>query len=149
VEGTYIAVATADNSVAEDNPSEGNGLFTKHLLAALTTPGMDLKQAFERTKEAVYAASDHHQRPYTYDGVVGQYYFNSPVTIVNNPPPSPDLSAQQELAFWNGVDKTDAQSLELYLQAFRMAVSRGWRGGVWRSCAGRLWLNPRCVWPRR
>jgi len=116
VEGTYIAFATADNSVAEDNPGETNGLFTKHLLAALATPGMDLKQAFERTKEAVYAASDHHQRPYTYDGVVGQYYFNAPVTVVNNPPA--DLSAQQELAFWNGVDKNDAPSLELYLQRF-------------------------------
>jgi formylglycine-generating enzyme required for sulfatase activity len=113
---TYIAFATADNSVAEDNPGQANGLFTKHLLAALTTPGTDLIQAFERTKEAVYAASDHHQRPYTYDGVVGQYYFNAPVTIVNNPPG--DLSAQEDIAFWNGVDKTDRESLELYLQRF-------------------------------
>ena len=78
---------------------------------------MDLKQAFERTKEAVYAASDHHQRPYTYDGVVGQYFFIAPVTIVNNPPASFD--AQEEIAFWNGVDKTDVQSLELYLQRFQ------------------------------
>jgi hypothetical protein len=118
VEGTYIAFATADNSLAEDNPGETNGLFTKHLLAALTTPGMDLKQAFERTKEAVYAASDHHQRPYTYDGVVGQYFFNAPVTIVNSAPPSADLSAQQELAFWNSVDRNDAESLELYLRRY-------------------------------
>jgi len=83
---------------------------------------MDLKQAFERTKEAVYAASDHRQRPYTYDGVVGQYYFNAPATIVNNPPPSSDLSARQELAFWNSVDRNDAQSLELYLQRFPQGV---------------------------
>src|SRR5271165_5139488 len=108
VEGTYIAFATADNSVAEDNPGEANGLFTKHLLSALTTPGMDLKQAFERTKEEVYAASDHHQRPYTYDGVIGQYFFNAPVTVVNNNAPPTDLNAQQELAFWNAVDKSDA-----------------------------------------
>ena len=118
VEGTYIAFATADNSVAEDNPGEANGLFTKHLLSALTTPGMDLKQAFERTKEEVYAASDHHQRPYTYDGVIGQYFFNAPVTVVNNNAPPTDLNAQQELAFWNAVDKSDAPSLELYLQRF-------------------------------
>ncbi|HME08272.1 MAG TPA: SUMF1/EgtB/PvdO family nonheme iron enzyme [Bryobacteraceae bacterium] len=110
MEGTYIAFATADNSVAEDNPGESNGLFTKYLLTALTTSGMDLKQAFERTKEDVYAASDHHQRPYTYDGVVGQYYFN------NNAPPG--LSEQEEIAFWNGVDKADPQSLDLYLQRF-------------------------------
>src|SRR5271165_735162 len=123
VEGTYIAFATADNSVAEDNPGEANGLFTEHLLSALTTPGMDLKQAFERTKEEVYAASDHHQRPYTYDGVIGQYFFNAPVTVVNNNAPPTDLNAQQELAFWNAVDKSDAPSLELYLQRFPNGAS--------------------------
>src|SRR5271165_2912137 len=47
MEGTYIAFATADNSVAEDNPGESNGLFTKYLLTALTTSGMDLTQAFD------------------------------------------------------------------------------------------------------
>ena len=68
----------------------------------------------------MYAASNGQQRPFTYDGVVGQFFFNGPVTIVNNPPPAPasDLSAQQELAFWSAVDKSDAQSLELYLARF-------------------------------
>ena len=117
VEGTFIAFSTADNSVADDNANEANGLFTKHLLSALNTAGLDLKQVFEKTKEAVYAASDHRQRPYTYDGVIGQYYFNAPVTVVNNKV-SVDFSAQEEIGFWNGVDKTDAESLELYLKRY-------------------------------
>jgi Caspase domain len=117
VEGTYIAFATADNSVAADNPNESNGLFTKYLLSAISTPGLDLKQVFERTKEAVYAASDHNQRPYTYDGVIGQYFFNGPVTIVGKNPRA-DPSSQEDIAFWNGVDKGDAQSLELYLRRY-------------------------------
>ena len=71
----------------------------------------------ERTKEAVYAASHRRQRPYTYDGVIGQYYFNGPVTVVNNSV-TVDFSAQEDIAFWNGVDKANAQSLELYLQRY-------------------------------
>ena len=117
VEGTFIAFATADNNVADDNAGEANGLFTKHLLSALNTPGLDLKQVFERTKEAVYTASDRRQRPYTYDGVIGQYYFNAPVTVVNNSV-TVDFSAQEEIGFWNGVDRTDAESLELYLKRY-------------------------------
>jgi formylglycine-generating enzyme required for sulfatase activity len=117
-DGTFIAFATDPNSVAEDNPNELNGLFTKHLLAALSTPGLDLKQAFQRTREAVYQASGGRQRPHIDDGVIGTYYFNAPVTIVNNNPPSSDLSAQQELAFWNSVDRNDAQTLELYLERY-------------------------------
>jgi len=76
VEGTYIAYSTADNGVAEDNPSGSNGLFTKELLAALRTPGLELKEIFEKTKEDVYAASHQAQRPFTYDGVIGRFYFN-------------------------------------------------------------------------
>lgn len=74
-EGTYIAFATADNDVADDNPSESNGLFTKHLLVALRTPGLDLKQVFEQTKEDVYRESQGKQRPFTYDGVIGRFSF--------------------------------------------------------------------------
>jgi Tfp pilus assembly protein PilF len=76
VEGTYIAYATADNGVADDNPSEQNGLFTKQLLSALRTPGLEMKEIFEKTKEDVYTASRKAQRPFTYDGVVGRFYFN-------------------------------------------------------------------------
>jgi formylglycine-generating enzyme required for sulfatase activity len=120
VEGTYIAYATADNGVADDNPAEGNGLFTKLLLTALRTPGLDLKQIFEKTKQDVYVASQKTQRPFTYDGVIGQFYFTAPVTVVVNSPAvsSSDLAAQEEIAFWNGVDKSDAESLQLYLKRY-------------------------------
>jgi len=117
VEGTYIAYATADNSVADDNPAESNGLFTKKLLTALRTPGLDLKQVFEKTKQDVYLASHGAQRPFTYDGIIGQFYFTGPVTIVNTSPTpgSSDLARQEEVAFWNGIDKSDTESLRLYL----------------------------------
>jgi len=122
VEGTFIAYATADNGVADDNPSDKNGLFTKSLLNAMLTSGLDLKQIFEKAKESVYLESQRKQRPYTYDGVIGQFFFG-PVTMVNttvNGPvgSSPDLNTQEEIAYWNGVDKSDRESLELYLRRY-------------------------------
>ena len=119
VEGTFIAYATADNGVADDNPADGNGLFTKLLLDALRTPGLDLKQVFEKAKQDVYMASRRTQRPFTYDGVIGQFFFTGPVTIVNSPAvSSSDLGIQEEIAFWNGIDKSDAESLQLYLKRY-------------------------------
>jgi len=88
VEGTYIAYATADNGVADDNPTEGNGLFTKALLTALRTPGLDLKQIFEATKQEVYLTSQKTQRPFTYDGVIGQFYFIAPSSPAVPDPPA-------------------------------------------------------------
>ena len=41
VEGTFIAFAAADNGVADDNLSDKNSLFTKHLLSALPAPHRD------------------------------------------------------------------------------------------------------------
>jgi Caspase domain len=119
VEGTYIAYATADNSVADDNPSEGNGLYTSKLISALRTPGLDLKQVFEKAKTDVWAASGQRQRPFTYDGVIGSFTFveGAHVAEVKTPPP-PDLSAQEEIAFWNGVEKSDAASIQLYLDRY-------------------------------
>ncbi len=107
-EGTYIAYATADNDVADDNPDGTNGLFTRYLIEALRTPGLDLKGIFERTKEAVYTASaalGRRQRPFTYDGVIGRFFFAPPVA-----PPPPDTAAM-ELALWNAVEKENVASL--------------------------------------
>jgi outer membrane protein OmpA-like peptidoglycan-associated protein len=120
VEGTYIAFSTADNSVADDSPSDANGLFTKYLLGALRTPGLGLKQIFEKTKEEVYFASQKRQRPFTYDGVVGQFYFSEPVVVPVPSRISPeDVRAQEEIAFWNAVDKNDGESLDLYLRQYQ------------------------------
>ena len=48
-----LGTATADNGVADDN-QQSNGLSSKLLLSAMSTPGLDLKQIFERTKQDVF-----------------------------------------------------------------------------------------------
>jgi hypothetical protein len=62
-EGTLIAYATGDNNVADDNANENNGLFTKYLMPALLTPGLQLREVFQRAKEDVYRASGRVQNP--------------------------------------------------------------------------------------
>jgi DNA-binding beta-propeller fold protein YncE len=71
VEGTLIAYATADNSTADDGTQGRNGLYTKCLLDALRSPGVTLKRWFENARDRVWEESSHRQRPYTYDGIVG------------------------------------------------------------------------------
>ncbi len=116
-EGTLVAYATADNDVADDNPREANGLFTKHLVQALRTPGAHLKEIFESAREAVFAASGRRQRPYVYDGVFGRYYFTAPAAAAA---PSPALDPMAfELAYWNSVkDSLNAKMFESYVQRY-------------------------------
>jgi formylglycine-generating enzyme required for sulfatase activity len=72
-EGTLIAFATGDNNTAAENPAETNGLYTKFLIPALMTPGLNLREAFQKAKEDVYRASQRQQNPSVYENIVGQY----------------------------------------------------------------------------
>ena len=87
--GTYIAYATGDNSVADDNASGSNGLFTGHLVSALREPGLTLDEVFEEVKEGVYVDSKQRQSPYTYSNVIGRFYFRAASTPASRADPTP------------------------------------------------------------
>ncbi len=72
-EGTLISFATGDNNVAEENPAETNGLYTKFLIPALLTPGLNLRDAFQKAKEDVYRVSQRRQNPSIYENIVGEF----------------------------------------------------------------------------
>jgi TPR repeat protein len=74
-EGAFIAFATAPGHVADDNPRERNGRFTKHLLVTLREPGLALDQLFNRVRERVLEDSRGSQRPFTTTGLAGEFYF--------------------------------------------------------------------------
>ncbi|MBI3473109.1 MAG: SUMF1/EgtB/PvdO family nonheme iron enzyme [Candidatus Solibacter usitatus] len=114
-EGTLIAFATGDGNVALDNIEESNGLFTKHLIAALPAPGLSIEEVFKKVKEDVYRASGRKQNPYTYDNIVGRYY---PVSAPVKTPDLPaDTALQLEISFWNSIQGKDQAALfEDYLQ---------------------------------
>ena len=74
-EGAYIAFAAAPGQVASDNPSERNGLFTKHLKTELAQPGASIDDVFNTVRERVYRESKSGQRPYSTTGLIGRFEF--------------------------------------------------------------------------
>jgi tetratricopeptide (TPR) repeat protein len=96
-EGTLIAFATGDNNVADDTPREKNSLFTKHLVAALQTPGLSHDEVFRQVKENVFYASARRQNPFTYDNIVGRL-------VLRNEPAGPPRSNDSESIELLGVE---------------------------------------------
>jgi outer membrane lipoprotein-sorting protein len=74
-EGAFIAFAAGAGKMADDNPGERNGLFTKYLLEVVREPGLNIGDVFDRVREGVYRASDGRQVPFSYSGIIGNFFF--------------------------------------------------------------------------
>jgi hypothetical protein len=61
--GSMIAFATAPGSIADDNSTGRNGLYTQHLLAAIENPGIRLEDVFKRVRRGVEKDSNRRQSP--------------------------------------------------------------------------------------
>jgi len=68
----FIGLACAPNSVAMDNPDGENGLFTKHLLQHIGTPGLDIDLMFKKVAGGVYRESGNVQRPWKESNVINE-----------------------------------------------------------------------------
>lgn len=87
--GTLIAFATSPGSVASDG-SGGNGLYTKHLLANLGTPGLAVEQMFKRVRIGVMKDTTNKQIPWESSSLVGDFYFNvSKLALAPTPTATP------------------------------------------------------------
>ncbi|MBI4641981.1 MAG: caspase family protein [Candidatus Tectomicrobia bacterium] len=71
--GTVIAYATAPNKVAADG-SDRNGIYTKHLLRYITTPGLTINQVFIRVRVAVMEETNNKQIPWESTSLTGDLY---------------------------------------------------------------------------
>ena len=78
-----IAFAAKGGSTADDGAG-ANSPFTTALLKHLTTPGLDLRQAFGLIRDDVMKATDNKQEPFVYGSLGG-----ATVTLVPNAPASP------------------------------------------------------------
>jgi len=72
--------------VAEDNPNERNGLYTKHLKDALPTPNPDLRAVFRSSSRRSLSCVQPAAESRTYDGIVGRLILNAAGSA---PPPAP------------------------------------------------------------
>ncbi len=87
--GTLILYATRPGETASDNPGGRNGLFTKHLLAAIDDPGVAVEDAFKEVARHVYRDSRKAQSPWQEGVIFGQFYFRPPAPGPVAPPPPP------------------------------------------------------------
>ena len=72
--GSLIAFATSPGSVASDGSGE-NGVYTKHLLENLRTPGIQVEQMFKRVRSGVIAETNSQQRPWETTSIQGDFVF--------------------------------------------------------------------------
>lgn len=86
--GTIIAYATAPGRVAADG-SGRNGIYTKHLLGAVGTPGLTIEQALKRVRIGVMQETDNRQTPWESSSLTGDFYFRDP--------PAPVVAEQRPL----------------------------------------------------
>ncbi len=77
VKGTLIAYATSPGNVASDG-EDRNGLYTKHLLQHITTPGVPVEQVFKRVLQGVEQDTNGKQSPWTSSSFSGDFFFRPP-----------------------------------------------------------------------
>ena len=84
--GTLVAFATAPGSVASDGEGD-NGLYTKHLLANITRPGLPIEQLFKEVRIGVGKDTGDRQVPWESSSLKGNFFFIAP---------DPSLSAEAQ-----------------------------------------------------
>ena len=131
--GQIIMMSAGRNQRALDNvpgQTRANGLFTWELAQVIQTPGIEIRSAMERVKDAVddkARAANHEQRPSLVNDLRGNFYFfASPVAGPDNavrPGPvavAPALTAAQlEEKFWDDAKAAgNRDAFEAYLETY-------------------------------
>ncbi|EGB16123.1 peptidase C14 caspase catalytic subunit p20 [Pseudodesulfovibrio mercurii] len=96
--GSIMAYATAPGSVAADGEGR-NGVYTKNLLAAMNTPGLDIYDTFMQVRRGVIRDTGGRQTPWESSSLIGKFYFREkkpePVAAPT-PPPAPAVTPETE-----------------------------------------------------
>ncbi len=74
--GTLIGYATAPGTVAYDGPGK-NSPYTKHLLQAMSTPGLRIEDVFKQARVGVMVETDSKQVPWESSSLIGDFYFDA------------------------------------------------------------------------
>jgi TonB family protein len=73
--GTLIAYATAPGSVASDNATARNGIYTQELLKVIATPSLTIEEVFKRVRISVRGLTQGKQTPWESSSLVGNFSF--------------------------------------------------------------------------
>ena len=96
VSGSFVAFATSPGSVAADGQGE-NGVFTKHILANIDTPGLTIEDVFRKVRQGVMAETRGKQTPWDSSSLTGAFHFSTPEAVAKAAP-APSKPDQTQLA---------------------------------------------------
>jgi TPR repeat protein len=135
ISGTYIAYATAPDSVAQDGEGR-NSPFTTALLKVIDQPGLSLSDLMIEVRNEVIRTTNGKQVPWDTSSLTGRFYFKfegtltvepAPPTSIAQPPaavaPSetraPAVTQESESTRWAAVlRKNDAREWQRFLDDF-------------------------------
>lgn len=118
--GALVAFATAPGTEASDGSGK-NGLYTKHLIANIKTPGLTIEQVFKRVREGVERESNAAQSPREESSLKGEDFYFVPRALAAQPTAQPAAvdPAAIELAYWDSVKaSSNAGDFEAYLAQY-------------------------------
>lgn len=121
--GSFVAFATAPGAVAADGTGR-NGVFTKHLLASLAQPDLDIDRVFTRITAAVAQETAKRQVPWKSSSLTGAFSFapGAPAATLDaatGTPAAPADPSANDRAFWESVkDSREPEELKAYLAQF-------------------------------
>lgn len=73
--GTLVAFSTAPGAISIDNSTQGNSVYTKHLLAYLDVPGLPVERLFKQVRSAVAQETRQQQVPWEASSLMGEFCF--------------------------------------------------------------------------
>lgn len=141
--GSLIAYATAPGEVAADGTGR-NGIFTKHLLKHMQTPGLTIERVLKRVRVDVTRETFERQVPWESSSLRGDFYFKAKEQeIATAKPAEPEVEDRPdknniEALFWESIkDSEEPAFYEEYLGRF----PNGYFSGIAKLKLERLQKN--------
>ncbi|MFP3043153.1 tetratricopeptide repeat protein [Treponema primitia] len=121
---SIIVYATSAGSTASDGAGGRNGLFTTHLLNNLKTPGLEVKDLFNRVGRDVSQASNNAQRPAIYSQFFNTAYLGStPSTPRPTPTPTPaPATGNAKASYDRGGDAYNRKEYDTAIREYTEAI---------------------------
>jgi uncharacterized caspase-like protein len=73
--GTLVAFSTSPGSVALDGAGQSNSVYTKHLIAAMQRPGVNVERVFKQVRVNVALETQQAQIPWETSSLMGEFCF--------------------------------------------------------------------------
>jgi uncharacterized caspase-like protein len=118
---TMIAYAAKAGSTAEDG-NGANSPFTSALLKHLTEPGLDVRLAFGRVRDEVWARTGHRQEPFVYASLGGSEVPLVPVARKVEPPPSASSENEMRRAYELTAQVATREAWEAFLKDYKTGL---------------------------